>query len=350
MTLPICIRQLIAILIKGLPDRESIVQLGLLSVITEQPIVIYGRSGSGKKIIMRRIGNGFRAPNQQEFGHRNAVITGKVEPKDIIVFNSFESDNAEMVHSVQIVLEEHLSRALVLITRERPDIALNKAGFADSIHLVLNVPDTLSSDALQELLCGEDDPAKVQVPQGLAISREEWNIWLESIRKIKISDDSFSIIKNVAKESEKNGVYISARRWRGIARIIKAEAFFSGRTETDITDTLFLGTDIWGKRASNEAMIAGFQNGMNVYLKKYAPDVEALEKQMQRLNRRVERVVNATSDTYRTVDFNGVPCIHYTITVAGEAISLYAPESMLCTTEDFSPFNELRKEETRVRR
>ena len=79
-----------------------------------------------------------------------------------------------------------------------------------------------------------------------------------------------------------------------------------------------------------------------------ATDVEALEKQMRSLNRSVKRVINATPDTYRTVDFNGVPCIHYSITVAGETIGLYAPESKLCTTEEFSPFNELRKEETRV--
>jgi len=349
MTLPERISQLMAILTKGLTDRESIVQLGLLSIITEQPIYLYGRAGSGKKVIMEHLTGAFRAPSLQAFGHRNAAISGKVEPKDIITFNSFESDNAEMVHSVQIALEEHLARALILISRERPDAALSKAGLADSIHIVLTVPEALSQDALEELLRGQDDITKIQVPQGLAISKEEWATWLQEIQKVKISDDSFAIIANVALESEKNCVYISARRWRGIARIIKAEAFFSGRTETDITDTLFLGTDIWGKRASNEAMIAGFQNGMNVYLKKYAPDVEALEKQMRGLNRSVERVMNATPDTYRTVDFNGVPCIHYTITVAGEAIGLYAPESKLCTTEEFSPFNELRKEETRVR-
>lgn len=349
MTLSERISQLMTILTKGLTDRESIVQLGLLAIITEQPIYLYGRAGSGKKVIMEHLASAFRVPSLQAFGHRNAAITGKVESKDIITFNSFESDNAEMVHSVQIALEEHLARSLILISRERPDAALNKAGLTDSIHVVLTVPETLSQDALQELLRGEDDITKIQVPQGLAISKEEWGLWLQEIQKVKISDDSFAIIANVAIESEKNGVYISARRWRGIARIIKAEAFFSGRTETDITDTLFLGTDIWGKRAANEAMIAGFQNGMNAYLKKYAPDVEALEKQMQDLNRSVERAINATSDSYRTIDFNGVPCIRYTITVAGETITLYAPESKLCTTEEFSPFNELRKEETRVR-
>ncbi len=349
MTLTERIRELLAILTRGLIEREAVVQLGFLSIIAEQPIYLYGRSGSGKKIIIDHLIKAFRAPKVQQFGRRNHQVTEKTEPNSITIYNSFDGSNASMANSVQIIMEERLTRALILSSHQRADVALNEAGIADSIHLVLSIPDTISAEALQHILNEHGDMAQITVPSELAVSTDEWNAWLKDICDIQISDDSFDMITAIASESEKNNIYISAKRWRGIARIIKASAFFSGRTETCITDTLFLGANIWGKRLSNEALLNGFHKGLQTYLTRHAPNIADLESQLAQLQQSAEKAINASSDVFRTVSFNNVECIRYTIIVAGETVTLYAPADFIGTTEDFHPFNELRHEETRVK-
>ena len=349
MTITERISKLMNILTQGLMDREDLVRLGFLSIIAEQPIYLYGRSGSGKKIIIDRLIKAFRAPKVQQFGRRNHQVTEKSEPYSITIYNSFDGSNPSMANSVQIIMEERLTRALILSGHQRPDVALNEAGIADCIHLVLSIPDTISAEALLYLLKEQGDLSQITVPQELMVSTDEWNAWLKDIQEVQISEDTFNIISAIATESEKNNIYISAKRWRGIARIIKAAAFFSGRKETGITDTLFLGSNIWGKRINNESLLNGFHKGLNTYLANHAPNINDLEAQLLQLQQNAEKAINASNDVFRTISFNNMDCIRYTITVAGEAITLYAPVEKIGTREDFHPFNELRHEETRVK-
>ena len=171
----------------------------------------------------------------------------------------------------------------------------------------------------------------------------------KAIEKIIISHDSLTLLKAIAAECEKSNVYISAERWRGLAKMARMQAFFAERKETSITDFLFLAEDLWGKRISNEAIRKGFSDGMHAFLNDYSPDPEELKKSTQYLLNQAEHFRNSNGNRYKTVSFDGEEFISYTITVFNEPITLFAPVSRIGTHEDFYPLNAMHKEEPRAK-
>ncbi|MCK9182918.1 MAG: hypothetical protein M0P13_08580 [Fibrobacteraceae bacterium] len=343
------IEKLIKELSKGLVERESILRLGFLAVIAEQPTYIYGRAGSGKRAIIDRLTKAFKDLNISYFGKRSFNLPAQETPADIAFFTTFDSNYPPMINAVQAMMNENLSRVLILSGRTRPDIALSESGLYDSIHIILSLPASISPNALEELLSNRGDLYQITVPPDLPVTKEEWRSWSKEIDDVKISEDSFIILKSIAAECEKEGVYISAKRWRGLSKIARAEAFFSGRKETNITDFLFFNNDLWGKKASNEAIRSGFDKGMQNYFTKYAANPDEFKLAAANLIEEAERIKNATGDVYRTTKINEEDYIRYTITVAGELITLYVPASKIGSKEDFAPLNELKHTENRVR-
>lgn len=334
---------------KGLIERESILRLAFLAIITQQPTYLYGRAGSGKRSVIRHLTAGFRDLEIQTYGRRNFDLPSAEKPADIAVFTSFDSSFGPMLDAIRAILDEHLSGELLLSGRMRPDAALSEAGLADSIHLVLTFPDTISPDALKDLLSPAGDPDQFTVTDSLRISAEEQAAWIREIEKVSVSNDSLAILKQIAAECESDNIYISARKWRGLAQMARAQAFFAGRSETNVTDFLFLSEDLWGKRATNEAISKGFQNGINAFLDSYAPSPEDVRKEAQELLLQAEHFKNSTSKRYKTTLIDGKEYIAYSITVFNESITLYAPLSRVGTSEDFYPLNVLHREELRAK-
>lgn len=349
MTLAERIQALLREIEKGLVERENILRLAFLAIITQQPTYLYGRAGAGKRPVIRHLIAGFRDLGIQTYGRRNFDLPSAEKPADIAVFTSFDSSFAPMLDAIRAILDEHLSGELLLSGRMRPDAALSEAGLADSIHLVLTFPDTISPDALKELLSPAGDPDKFTITDNLRISHEELSFWSREIEKVSISADSLAILRQIAAECESDNIYISARKWRGLAQMARAQAFFAGRTETNVTDFLFLSEDLWGKRATNEAIRKGFQNGLEVFLDSYAPNPEEVQKQAQELLLQAEHFRNSTGKRYKTTLIDDKEYITYSITVFNEPITLYAPLSRVGTSEDFHPLNILHREELRAK-
>jgi len=295
MTLAERIRKLLSELEKGLIERENLLRLAFLAIVTQQPTYLYGRAGSGKRALVEHLVSGFRGLNVQSYGRRISGLPEESEPLDIAVFTGFEASVSPMTTAIRAILDENLSRSLLVCGRNRPEACLAEAGLADSIHLVLTFPDSVSPDALKDLLSSVGDPNLFTAEDELKVSRDELDSWDKSIEQVEISEDSLAILKQIAAECERSNIYISVKRWRGLAKMAKAQAFFAGRTETNVTDILFLSEDLWGKR------------------------------------------------------INGKEYIAYSITVFNEPITLFCPLSRVGTNEDFFPLNILHREETRAK-
>lgn len=349
MTLAERIRKLLSELEKGLIERENLLRLAFLAVITQQPTYLYGRAGSGKRALVKHLVSGFRGLDIQSYGRRIQELPQETKPLDIAVFTSFEASITPMVTAIRAFLDENLSRELLVSGRNRPDACLAEAGLSDSIHLVLTFPDSVSPDALKDLLSAAGDPNLFTVEEELKVSKEELDAWNQSIEQVEISEDSLAILKQIAAECERSNIYISAKRWRGLAKMARAQAFFAGRAETNVTDFLFLSEDLWGKRTTNEAIGKGFQEGINAFLDTYAPNPETLQADAKELLLSAEHFKNSTGSLYKTTEINGKEYISYSITVFNEPITLFCPLSRIGTNEDFFPLNILHREETRAK-
>ena len=349
MTLTKRISELMQAITASIPEREFCIQLGFLTTLVSEPFYLYGRSGSGKSLVADRIVAAFKNLRILNIGKRDTELPEKLENYDIIIFKSFNPFEEKSKANVHIAIEDRHKSSLIISGDIRPEVALNRTEITDKITLIVALPDSISSEALCNLLMTQGDTTSVHVPVGLTVTNEEKIQWNEEIKKVALSDDTLHIIGEIAKTCDENNIYVPIRKWIALTNIIKAAAFFNGRSETRITDTFFLGTPIWGRTMTNTTIIESYKNIVRNRILKEIPDIINNPYDADDLLRRVKHILFTSNNLYETKMFNNEPCILYKINIAGEPAPLYVPLRYVESDEDFNPLNELKQEEKRVR-
>ena len=333
----------------GIPEREYCIQLAFLTMIIGEPFYIYGRSGSGKALVLDRLIGAFKNAKALKVGRRQQEVPSKFNEYDIIVFQSYDPSNINMKNWVQIALQDRDGIPFIVSGDIRPEVALTRGNIIDKLALTVSLPDSISPQSLCALLTAQNDVTETNIDQSLTISKEEYTQWDDDIQKIVFSQDSLTMIGKLAELCDKNNVYVSVKKWLVLSKIAKASAFFNERTETSLMDTFFLGTNIWGRSITNSVVMEGFKNIAVEILLKDIPEILGERYDTDNLLHRINRNLFTSNNTYDTREFAGETCVSYKITIAGESTPLYVPVRYIETDEDFNPYNELRKVETRVR-
>lgn len=349
MTLTKRISELLLALNKGIPEREACFQLGFLAAVSGEPFYLFGRSGSGKNLLAERLASAFKNAKILKVGTRQQAFPNNLSTFDVIIFQNFNPTDEETKENVKIALSDRGNAPLIITSDQRPEVTLNRADIADRVTLSIPLPESLSPAALCELLQNQSKLEDFRVPMGIAISPEEIKTWTAEIKKVTLSADTLGIIGKMAELCDKEGIYVSIRKWIALTNMVKAVAFFNERTETKFTDALFLGTAIWGKNSSNATIGTNFNDIVKAQIMKEIPDLLKDPYDAVALYKNVHRLFHSSCNLYETKVFNNEPCLSYRVTIAGEPTPLYVPLRYMETDEDFNPFNELKQIETRVR-
>ncbi|MBR2211870.1 MAG: hypothetical protein IJ896_10535 [Fibrobacter sp.] len=349
MTLTKRISELMASLVVGVPEREFQIQLGFLVALLGESFYLYGRSGSGKALILERWVAAFKNAKALKIGSREQDMPANLDSYDIIQFLTYDPRNEKIKDNVRITLEDHGKASVILSGEMRPEDALCRGEIIDNISLTIVLPENISASALCELLKTQGDVTSTHVSPGLAVTAEEKTQWCEEIKKVTLSEDSLKVIAEVVNVCDENKIYVSVRKWIALANIMKAMAFFNGRTETRLEDTFFLGLPIWSRSVSNKIITEKYKQIVLKRILKDVPEIMERPYNAEDLMFRVKKLLKSSNNLYETKMFNEEPCLFYRITIAGETVPLYAPLRYIETEGDFFPYNELRHEEKRVR-
>ncbi|MBR6379217.1 MAG: hypothetical protein IKS02_04520 [Fibrobacter sp.] len=349
MTLTKRISELMASLVAGIPEREFQIQLGFLAALLGEPFYLYGRSGSGKGLILERWIAAFKNAKALKIGSREQDMPDNLSSYDFIQFLAYDPRNEKIKDNAAIALEDHGKASLIFSGDMRPEDALCRGEIIDSIPLTVVLPENISSDALCDLLKTQGDVTSTRVSPGLVVTAEERSQWNEEIKKVALSEDSLKVIAGVVDVCDENKIYVSVRKWIALANIMKAMAFFNGRTETRLEDTFFLGLPIWSRSVSNKIIMDKYRQIVLKQILKDAPEILERPYNAEDLMLRVKKLLKGSNNRYETKMFNDEPCLFYRITIAGENVPLYAPLRYIETEGDFFPYNELKHEERRVR-
>lgn len=333
----------------GIPEREYCIQLAFLTMIIGEPFYIYGRSGSGKGIVLDRLIAAFKDVKALKVGRRQQEVPSKFNAYDIIVFKSYDPSNENIRNWVQIALQDRDRIPLIVSGDIRPEVALTRGDIIDKLALTVSLPDSISPQSLCLLLTSQDDVTATNINPDLTITQDEFGKWGQDIQKVVFSQDSLTMIGKLAELCDKNNIYVSVKKWLVLSKIAKASAFFNDRSETSLMDTFFLGTNIWGRTITNNVIMEGFKNIAVEILLKDIPEILGEQYDTEDLMKRIKRNLFTSNNTYDTREFAGETCVSYKVTIAGESTPLYVPVRYIETEEDFNPYNELRKVETRVR-
>lgn len=348
MTLTERISKLLSTLSVGIPEREFCFQLAFLSIIISEPFYVYGRCGSGKSLLTKRLIATFTDPKVLKFGKRHKEFPEKLSGYDLIIFNGFNPEDAETKRKLQIAAQDREDIPLFILGDIRPETALRQAGLADRIPLTISLPESLSAAALCHLLQNQYEIENFTADKELTITTDERRQWLSDIKKVSLSEKTLDIIGKLAEAANKNNLYVSIRQWMSLTDLIKAAAYFNGRTETKITDTFFLGTAVWGKTSSSKIMDECYSEILKGMLLEGIDETFESEYKPDAIAKRIEAISRTSNNLYDTHTLNGQSCLYYRITINGDPVHLYVPLYRIETEEDFHPFNERNILETRV--
>lgn len=348
MTLTERISKLLSTLSVGIPEREFCFQLAFLSIIISEPFYVYGRCGSGKSLLTKRLIATFSDPKVLKFGKRHKDFPEKLTGYDLIIFNGFNPEDAESKRKLQIAAQDREDIPLFILGDIRPETALRQAGLADRIPLTISLPENLSAPALCHLLQNQYEIENFSVDKELTITSDERRQWLSEIKKVTLSETTLDIIGKLAEAANQNNLYVSIRQWMSLTDLIKAAAYFNGRAETKITDTFFLGTAVWGKTSSSKIMCECYSENLKNLLLEGVDDAFEKPYEPEAIAKRIDTIARTSNNLYDTHTLNGQSCLYYRITINGEPVHLYVPVYRIETEEDFHPFNERNILETRV--
>lgn len=96
-----------------------------------------------------------------------------------------------------------------------------------------------------------------------AITAEEYAEWSENINKIGVKEEVLDVISvirkslravNVDEAAERRNIYVSDRRWKNIARLLRTSAFMQDREEVDCCDLLPIYHCLWQEPEERDAI------------------------------------------------------------------------------------------------
>ena len=349
MTLTSRIQNLMQALCQEFPERQDRLQLAFLAAINDEPFYLYGRTGSGKSFMINRLLSAFKKPRFIEMGSHPHEIPGSIDDYDVVLFKGFNPIDDATKECVRNALQKRKHTTLILSSDVRPENAMGRADIVDEITLTICMPDNLSSESLCLLLQNYSLSEDFKAPEEYTISEEEKRQWADEIQKVALSAETMAIIGKLSDLCIQNAIYVPISKWLSLTNMARAIAFFNGRQQTTFIDTLFLGSPIWGRSTSNNAIMESFNNIVKSVLLKDLANVVETTYDAQALYRKVKGLLNSSNNLYETKEFNGEPCISYRITIAGEQVPLYVPLHFVESDEDFNPYNELRQIEKHVR-
>ncbi len=184
-------------------------------------------------------------------------------------------------------------KALIAASNETPPPGQGLEALYDRFLVRLDVSPMKEKANFESLLRSQPTSAALELPIDLKIKHEEWEKWSKEIHEVKLSEETLNIIHDIrlsfAEKGEELDVYVSDRRWQKAAILLKAAAFFSGRKETNLVDTLLLRHCLWTtkdnyaevvKIVEDDVRNCGFETGVSLHRIDHKKD--ELEKEIKK--------------------------------------------------------------------
>jgi MoxR-like ATPase len=334
--------KLISAVSDGMYEREEIIAVALLGALCGQNTFLYGPPGTAKSLISRRIACAFAKPAYFEYlMNRFSTpedVFGPVSikalkedqylrktqnylPKAEFAFlDEIWKSSPAILNTLLTLINERIFRngesiepaplkALIAASNETPEANQGLDALYDRFIVRLMAGPIEQTANFDRLLSSRPTAAEVAIPADLVVSPDEWSHWQEQLHTVQLSVETVTIIHLIrealtARYAELQ-VYVSDRRWQRAAILMKAAAFFNGRSETNHSDALLLRHCLWTQEQNREAVCAiveqavketGFDSGIN--LAQIDSEKEALENE-------INKELFYSADIYKTEKVNG---------------------------------------------
>lgn len=380
------VQRLIDAISHGMVEREETVAVALLAALSGQNTFLYGPPGTAKSLVSRRIACAFEQPAyfeylmnrfstpEEVFGpvsikalkeDRYIRKTESYLPKAEFAFlDEIWKSSPAILNTLLTLINEHTFKngdtveqaplkALIAASNETPAANQGLEALFDRFIVRLMVAPIGEAQNFEQLLNSHPGSTSIHVPAGARIRPDEWSDWLEQIHMVTLSSETLTIVHLIRAKLEEQhdtlGVYVSDRRWQRAALLMRAAAFFNGRTVTNHSDALLLQHCLWTHQDNHAAVTeivadavrdAGFESGINL---------ADLDVRKASLEREISTELFYSSDVYKTEKHrNGEDVFKVRVQMgpvngwqrSQEERTLFLPARYMKSAAKFSPWDQ----------
>lgn len=331
------IQSLIEAICDGMHERDEIISVSLLAALSGQNTFLYGPPGTAKSLISRRISCAFQKPAyfeylmnrfstpEEVFGpvsikalkeDRYTRKTDSYLPKaDFAFLDEIWKSSPAILNALLTLINERIFKngeriesvplkALIAASNETPDVNQGLEALYDRFIVRLMVQPITQLQHFECLLNSKPSPADINISDGLRINPDEWEIWLQQIHSVALSSETLAIIhlirENLGPHHESLKVYVSDRRWQRAAVLMKAAAFFNGRSETNHSDALLLQHCLWTHEDNRQAVTDIVANAVMASGIDSGSCLAEIDRKKESLDREINNELFHSSDVYKT--------------------------------------------------
>ncbi|QHX35814.1 MoxR-like ATPase [Spiroplasma sp. TIUS-1] len=326
------IEELINELQKGVYEKNEVFVLSVLAMLSGESIFLLGKPGIAKSLVARRIKYAFKdgsifeylmnrfSTPEEIFGPISIEgiqkgeykrLTKKYLPSaDIVFLDEIWKAGPSIQNTLLTIINEKIFRnagedvkvpmkLLMSASNELPAPGQGLEALFDRFIIRYIVEGLKDENNFNEMIAG-DAPLEISVDSKLQIKAEEFFAWQKEIKKVQMDELTFNFISDfrkgldVATEGE---AYISDRRWKKIAGLMKTSAYFNGRVKVDKQDWLIIPYCIWDDEQQEEEYSALFNE---FYFESLKVDIfkkwEALKVELAELKKQYAFVLDNTTE------------------------------------------------------
>ncbi len=333
------INKLAKALTDGVYEREHTIKLCLLAALAGESVFLLGPPGIAKSLIAKRLIQAFDNSSYFEYlmtrfstpeevfgplsiqelkdnGRYVRLTKGYLPTAQVVFLDEIWKAGPAILNTLLTVVNEKTfkngsdiervpMRLLVSASNELPDEDSGLDALYDRMLVRVFVNRIQNKQNFKSMLTvGTSQEAKI--PEGLAITDEEYHQWQQQFDKLALTDNAFEKLFQLKTMLESKveaefgdiantDMYVSDRRWKKAVKLLKASAFFNGRDEINPLDLLLLQDCLWNSPESRDVVRGVVQE----FALKHAFDQQDAEQEIEYCRETLVEVQHELEDAYR---------------------------------------------------
>ena len=283
------IARLITDLQKGIYEKETETAMALLAALAGENLLLLGPPGVAKSMVARRLRTAFEEAQSFEylmsrfstpdelFGPVSIArlktddcyertTAGYLPTADVVFLDEIWKAGPAIQNTLLTVMNEKLFRngnheeqlplkLLVAASNELPAKGEGLEALWDRFLIRLVCSNIKEEAVFRQMLCEKEAEVPTPVPQA-PIRQAEYEQWQQEAQSLPLSPALLDAISHIRQSLQRvtpedsdlpRSIYISDRRWKHLARLLRTSAYLQDRTEADVEDMLPLYHCLWNE-------------------------------------------------------------------------------------------------------
>lgn len=295
---------------RGIYEKETEISLSLLAALAGESIILLGPPGVAKSMVARQLKTAFKDAHSFEYlmsrfstpdeifgpvsiqklkssDTYERAVEGYLPTADVVFLDEIWKAGPAIQNTLLTVINEKLFRngnkemhlplkLLVAASNELPAKGEGLEALWDRFVIRIESRPIKKESNFRAMLLdshadfsgstgglGHADFANNADFSELKITGEEYAEWSENINQIGVKEEVLDVISvirkslravNVDEAAERRNIYVSDRRWKNIARLLRTSAFMQDREEVDCCDLLPIYHCLWQEPEERDAI------------------------------------------------------------------------------------------------